>query len=116
MHRSAAAASDEATANIRENFSICSLIFLTFFVVNTAWEHFSTTLMAWHVSLQEHMTRELKRAYQELLLKYHPDKTGGKESDTFICVQVSIITNDIFTLKSSVFKINHNAGGLANPW
>ena len=50
------------------------------------------------------MTRELKRAYQELLLKYHPDKTGGKESDTFICVQVSIITNDISTLKSSVFK------------
>ena len=72
--------------------------------------------MAWHVSLQEHMTRELKRAYQELLLKYHPDKTGGKESDTFICVQVSIITNDIFTLKSSLFKINHNAGGLASPW
>ena len=33
-------------------------------------------------------TRELKRAYQELVLRFHPDKTGGKECEAFINVQV----------------------------
>ena len=30
--------------------------------------------------------RELKKNYQELLLKHHPDKNGGQESETFIAV------------------------------
>lgn len=29
---------------------------------------------------------ELKKNYQELLLKHHPDKNGGKESETFLAV------------------------------
>ena len=40
-----------------------------------------------HLSI--HPARELKRAYQELVLKFHPDKTGGKECEAFINVQVS---------------------------
>jgi len=31
--------------------------------------------------------RELKKNYQELLLKHHPDKNGGQESETFIAVK-----------------------------
>lgn len=30
--------------------------------------------------------RELRKSYQELLLKHHPDKNFGTESDTFIAV------------------------------
>merc|ERR1712080_619072 len=29
----------------------------------------------------------LKRAYQELLLRFHPDKTGGNECEAFINIQ-----------------------------
>ena len=39
------------------------------------------------------MIRELKRAYQELVLKFHPDKTGGKECEEFISVQVGLASN-----------------------
>ena len=39
------------------------------------------------------MIRELKRAYQELVLRFHPDKTGGKECEEFISVQVGLASN-----------------------
>ena len=51
------------------------------------------------------ITRELKRAYQELVLRFHPDKTGGKECEAFINVQVFVENLvEIFTDKK--FRIS----------
>jgi len=32
---------------------------------------------------------ELKKSYQELLLKHHPDKNGGKESEKYLAVDTA---------------------------
>ena len=44
--------------------------------------------LCYDINTIEVTTRELKRAYQELVLRFHPDKTGGKECEAFINVQV----------------------------
>ena len=58
-----------------------------------------------HLSI--HPTRELKRAYQELVLKFHPDKTGGKECEAFINVQVSDLETSMMDEKHCMVTGSH---------
>ena len=44
------------------------------------------SLLFVNLQLKGNFFSELKRNYQELLLKHHPDKNGGKESETFLAV------------------------------
>ena len=44
------------------------------------------SLLFVNLQLKGYFFSELKRNYQELLLKHHPDKNGGKESETFLAV------------------------------